>query len=184
MCKFVQIIYNPGHNLFANLHYVPKVQACYSKYVKYLHDDFVNFESDIYRYLEHCFPYIWAITTYDDQFMGFVSLDNLVGGKICSKNGNIEDINYSAELTTCFEKQAWGIFTRYSAKFFLKKCFDELGLYKIKAQIYPDNSRIATLLKSSGFEYETTLKSETLRNGKPQDIDVYGLYRNYYYKTR
>ena len=58
------------------------------------------------------------------------------------------------------------------------------GYTKIKAQIYPDNFRIASLLKASGFQYETTLKSETLRNGKPQDIDVYGLYRDYYYKTR
>ena len=55
--------------------------------------------------------------------MGFVSLDNLVGGKVCDKNGTYKDINYSAELTTCFEKQAWGTFTRYSAKVFFEKMF-------------------------------------------------------------
>lgn len=107
--------------------------------------------------------------------MGFVSLDNFIGG------GNIL---YSAELTTCFEKKAWGSFTRYSAKIFLKKCFDELGLVKIKVQVYPDNFRTKALLKSSGFEYESTLKAETMRGGKMQDIDIYALYRTYYYKTR
>jgi RimJ/RimL family protein N-acetyltransferase len=57
-------------------------------------------------------------------------------------------------------------------------------LYKVKAQIYPQNFRVKTLLKNSGFIYEATLKNETLRAGKPQDIEVYSLYRDYYYKTR
>lgn len=105
--------------------------------------------------------------------MGFVFLDNFVGNK---------NKLYSAEITTCFDKKAWGSFTRYSAKFFLKMCFDELGLYKIRAQIYPDNFRVKNFLKDCGFIYESTLKNETLRGGKPQDIEIYVLYRSYYYK--
>lgn len=175
MCKFINLSLNPKHNLFSNLHYIPFVERCYCKYYKYLQDDFALYEHDIYSYIEHCFPYFWVVATIDGEFMGFVSLDNFVGG------GNTL---YSAELTTCFEKKAWGNFTRYSAKIFLKKCFDELGLTKIKAQVYPDNFRIATLLKSSGFVYESTLKAETMRAGKLQDIDIYALYRTYYYKTR
>jgi RimJ/RimL family protein N-acetyltransferase len=120
-------------------------------------------------------PYFWIITDRNFNFMGFVYLDNFVGKRNCL---------FSAELTTCFDKKAWGIFTRYSAKFFLKYCFDKLGLYKVKAQIYPQNFRVKTLLKNSGFIYEATLKNETLRAGKPQDIEVYSLYRDYYYKTR
>jgi RimJ/RimL family protein N-acetyltransferase len=103
--------------------------------------------------------------------MGFVFLDNFVGG---------EKYLYSAELTTCFDKKAWGDFTRYCAKIFLKKCFDKFGFYKIKAQIYPDNFRVKNLLKDAGFEYESTLYNETLRVGNPQDIAVYALYRTYY----
>ena len=53
---------------------------------------------------------------------------------------------------------------------------------KIKAQIYPDNFRVRNFLKDCGFVYETTLKNETLRGGKFQDIEIYALYRNYYYK--
>lgn len=173
MCKFKNIILNPRHNLFSNLHYIPEIQNCYRKYSKYLQDDFVRYENDISAYIEHCFPYFWAVTTFDNRFMGFVCLDNFVGG-----GNNL----YGAELTTCFDRRAWGSFTRYSAKIFLKKCFDNLGLNKIKCYVYPENFRTSALLKSSGFVYESTLKSETLRGGKPQDIDVYGLYRNYYYK--
>ena len=169
MCIFINIT---PHNLFSNLHYIPLIHDCNKKYFKYLQDDFSNFENDTLSYVKYCSPYFWVILDKNTQFMGFVSLDNFVGG------GNVL---YSAELTTCFEKQAWGSFTKYSAKIFLKKCFDELGLFKIKAQIFPDNFRIKKLLKCAGFEYESTLKSETLRNGKPQDIDIYSLYRTYYY---
>lgn len=171
MCKFHQIIYNPRLNLFHNLHYIPEIKACYLKYAKYLHDDYAN--EDFYTYLEETSPCIWAITDYHNQFMGFVSLDNFTGSKTQ---------NYSAEVLTCFEKKAWGNFTRYSAKFFFKKCFDEFGFYKIKALIYPDNHRISTLLKFAGFQYETTLPKETVRLGKLQDIDQYSIYRTYYYK--
>ncbi len=171
MCKFIQVIYNPRLILFQNLHYIPKIRSCYEKYSKYLHDDFAN--ANFNSYIEGVSPYIWAILDFDDNFMGFALLDNFTGN-----NTN----KYSAELTTCFEKKAWGAFTRYSAKFFLKKCFDELGLYKIKAFVYPDNFRVSTLLKSAGFKYEVTIPKETIRFGKLQDIHQYAIYRTYYYK--
>jgi len=177
MCKFIQVIQPLSLNFSATLHYIPEVRKCFGKYYKYLQDDFASFDTkNILSFLEKLCPNFWIILDYNsDDFMGFVYLDNFVGNKTSI---------YSAELTTCFDRKAWGTFTRYSAKLFLKKCFDEFGLYKIKAQIYPDNHRIKTLLKNSGFIYETTLKKETLRLGKPQDIEVYSLYRDYYYKTR
>ena len=170
MCKFIQIIYNPRLTLFQNLHYIPHIKNCYERYSKYLHDDFASNSFNLY--IEETSPYIWAILDYNDQFMGFVSLDNFIGDNTHK---------YSAEILTCFERKAWGKFTRYSAKFFLKKCFDELGLYKIKALVYPDNFRISSLLKHAGFKYETTLPAETVRFGKLQDIKQFAIYRTYYY---
>lgn len=167
MCKFIQIL-----DLPCPLHYISSVEKCYRKYFKYFQDDFMS--ENCFGCMGSVYPNFWLILDYSDNFMGFVFLDNFVG--------NREKL-FSAELTTCFDRKAWGSFTRYSAKIFLKKCFDEFGLFKIKAQIYPDNFRIRNLLKDCGFEYESTLKNETLRNGKPQDIEVYSLYRNYYYKT-
>ncbi len=167
MCKFVSLRKNCA------LRYIPQVIACYKRFSKYLQDDFSPSKNNIISLLL-CIPYFYIILSYDDVFMGFVFLDNFVGDN---------STNFSAELTTCFEPKAWGVFTRYSAKFFLKKAFDELGLYKIKALVYPQNHRTSVLLKSAGFEYETTLKNETVNNNKLQDIDVYSIYRTYYYKN-
>ena len=167
MCKFVQVIYKPSLNLFLNLHYIPDIQRCYSQYSKYLQDDFAKFNENICFYLEQTFPFFWVVLDNNDDFMGFVALENPCGD---------EKTLYCAELLTCLDKKAWGSFSRYGAKVFLKKCFEELGIYKIKALVFPDNFRVSTLLKTSGFRYETTLKAETLRMGKPQDIDVYAVY--------
>ena len=171
MCKFEQLIIKP--RFFTKyLHYIPELQNCYNKYYKYLQDDFAP--KNIYSLIEAVAPFFWLILNGKKEFAGFVFLDNFIGSK---------DKNFSAEITTCFDKKAWGIFTRYSAKFFLKKCFDEFGLYKIKAQIYPDNYRVKQLLKSAGFCYEGTLYNETLRNGLMQNLDIYSLYRSYYYRN-
>ena len=171
MCKFIQIDSNSNVQF---LRYFPSLEACFRKYFKYLQDDFSNYDgTNFIEFILSMFPFWWIILDSNNNFMGFVYLDNFVG--------NGEKL-YCAELTTCFEKKAWGIYVRYSAKFFLKKCFDELGLQKIKVQIYPDNFRVKKLLKDLGFVYESTLKNETVRLGKMQDIEVYGLYRNYYYK--
>ena len=171
MCKFLPIDSN-NINSYPILHYIPHIKKCLLKYRKYFWDDFVDI-NDFYELLFSKCPFLYVIAKYDGDFAGFAYLDNFIGsGKKL----------YSAELTTCFDKKAWGDFTRYSAKFFLKKCFDELNLEKIKAQIYPDNFRVRKLLTDCGFEFESLLKNETLRGGKMQDIEVYGLYRSYYYK--
>lgn len=167
MCKFIKIY----PLSLTSLRYIPKILNCYQKYSKYLRDDFA---SEDMEFIFSKLRYLWVILTAQEKFMGFAFLDNWVSGK---------NVNYSAEITTCFEKEAWGSFTRYSAKFFLKYCFDVFGLTKIQALIYPDNYRVSKLLKSSGFKYETNLPSATLRGGKPQDINIYALYRDYYYKN-
>ena len=173
MCKFIQF-YSGSVTINSNsLHYIPLVKKCWRKFFKYIQDDFSLLldETSLLRFI--CNPFFWVVLDYEENFMGFVFLDNFIGN---------DKYLYSAEITTCFDKKAWGVFTRYSAKFFLKKCFDELGLYKIKAQIYPDNFRVLNFLKDCGFVYETTLKNETLRARKPQDIEIYALYKSYYYK--
>lgn len=169
MCRFLQL--KPPYVIASALHYIAEAEKCFNRYSKYLKDDFApsNLESVILAKI----PYFWFVLDKDNQFMGFVYLDNFVGNDF---------VNYSAELTTCFKPEAWGSFTGYSAKIFLKKCFDEFGLYKIRVLVYKDNFRTSALIKKSGFKYETTLHAETLRMGKMQDIDVYALYRTYYYK--
>lgn len=172
MCKFIPITPDKKSSFFS-LRYIPQILACYNRFSRFLQDDFTGCtKNTIPQFLFSSFLY--AVLSFNDTFMGFVFLDNFIGNN---------SRNFSAELTTCFEPKAWGSFTRYSAKIFLKKVFDEFGLYKIKALVYSQNYRTAALLKSAGFVYESTLKNETLRNGTPQDIDIYAIYRSYYYKN-
>ncbi|MBQ8460534.1 GNAT family N-acetyltransferase [bacterium] len=169
MFNFIKL---SDENPLLTLHFLPDIKKCFDKYSKYLLDDFF-LTGDCLNKLLYQTHFFWVVSDNKDNFMGFAYLDNFIG--------NEKDL-YSAELTVCFDKKAWGNFIRFSAKFFFKKCFDELGLHKIKAQIYPDNFRVRKILKDTGFVYESLLKNETLRFGKMQDIEVYALYRNYYYK--
>ena len=73
MCKFEQIIFNPPY-IFKNLHYIPKIQDCFLKYRKYLLDDFAP--EDVYALIESVSPFFWVILDRNDEFMGFVFLDN------------------------------------------------------------------------------------------------------------
>ena len=170
MCRFLQL--KPPYVIAGALHYISEAEICFNRYSKYLKDDFAP--CDLKSIILDKIPYFWFILDKDYHFMGFVYLDNFTGN---------EFVNYSAELTTCFKPEAWGSFTGYSAKIFLKMCFDVLGLYKIKVLVYKDNFRTSALIKKAGFCYETTLPAETLRGGRMQDIDVYALYRTYYYKN-
>lgn len=162
MCKFKQIILPPHGS--QNLNYLPQITKLYEKYSKFLQDDFAP--KSALRHILNTAPNLWSITDFDDEFAGFVALDNFTGNNTT---------NFSAEVSTCFERKFWGKFTKNCAKIFFKKCFEIYGFYKIKALVFPDNFRVITLLKTSGFEYETTMPDETIRNGKLQDIDVYSL---------
>lgn len=147
-----------------------EAQKCYEKYKKYLQDDYSRSKT-FSEYL--CDAQSWFITTYDGEFAGFVLLDNFTGNDANS---------HSAEVSVFFSPKFWGVYTRYCAKIFLKKCFDEFNFYKIKAQVYSNNKRVSKLLKSSGFQIEGLLKGETLCGGMLQDIELYAIYRGYYYK--
>ena len=176
MCKFLRIEsfleFEKNEHYFE---YLCAVEKTYKKYSKYIFDDFSPLlNCKVETFVENFAPYFWLVLNREDKFMGFVYLDNFVG--------NSERL-FSAEVSTCFDRCAWGIFVRYSAKIFFKMCFDVFGFQKIKAQIYPQNSYVRTFLKDVGFEYESLLIGETLRCGKLQNIEVYSLYRNYYYKN-
>lgn len=174
MCKFKRFFVEDPLKFDENLRYIPDIERCFHKYFQYFQDDFSLYKTEpATSFIRSNTPFFWIILDFYENFMGFVFLDNFIGN---DKN------LFSAEISTCFDKKAWGSFTRYSAKLFLKKCFDEIGLYKIKAQVYPENYRSKKYLTDIGFKYESILKNETLRNGKLQDIEVYAIYRDYYYK--
>ena len=144
--------------------YFPQTNRLYSKYMDFLEDDYN--EDTLAGLIQRVHPFFWLVFS-NDTFAGFVYLDNIIGNK---------NKLHSAELTTCIEPRFWGDFTKQGAKIFLNKCFQEFNFTKIKALVYPQNHRVKTLLKISGFEQEATLKSETIRRGCNQDIEIYSIF--------
>lgn len=145
-----------------------KIFVLFVKYRNFFMDDYAPHRSGIeffYSYILEKSPYFWVITG-NGKFAGFVFLDEFVG--------SFENL-HSAEITVCFEKHFWGKFTRLSAMKFFDYCFNQLKLKKIKVGIYPENNRIRGLLKDCGFKKEGLLIGETFRQGKLQDIEIFGL---------
>lgn len=175
MSKFIKIIINKKRKEFRNIQYLPQIINLYEKFSKYLHDDYFleNQKSSVdavINLIEKTSPYFWVITEKEnDNFAGFVFLDNWVGTK---------GINHSTEVTTCFEPAFWGKYTKFCARKFIKFCFKKYKLKKLKAYIFPQNYRVKTFLKKIGFQKEALLKAETIKNSKLQDIEVYSIIKS------
>lgn len=172
MCKFIKIIIHRKKKEFRNIQYIPQVIALYEKFSKFLNDDYFQSSQDslvdaVINLVEKTSPFFWVIEDKKtSKFAGFVFLDNWVGDK---------ENKHSAEITTCFSPVFWGKYTKICAQKFIKYCFKNYGLKKLKAYIFPQNSKVRMLLKKSGFKKEATLKAETIKNGILQDIDVYSI---------
>lgn len=153
--------------------YFEQALFLYTKYSKFLDDDYALNGLSLYEYfyklILRTLPFFYVFVE-DDCVSGFVYLDNIIGGN---------ERLHSAEVTTCFDKRFWGSYTKYCAKLFFEFCFKQYNFVKIKALVYPENFRVKTLLKSAGFEKEALLKNETLRKGKLQDIEVYSVFNKY-----
>lgn len=170
MSKFIKIIVNKQKKEFRNIHYLPAVIRLFERFSKYLCDDYFlkNQKSSVdavINLVEKTSPYFWVVVDKKSgQFSGFVFLENWVGTK---------NEPHSAEVTTCFEPAFWGKYTKICARQFVKYCFKKYKITKLKAVIFPQNSRVSVLLKKSGFKKEAVLKAETLKDGRLQDVEVY-----------
>ena len=155
---------------FAKAAYFEQALFLYVKYSGFLDDDYALNGMSVYEYFYNLVlktqPFFFVIVE-NDTVSGLVYLDNITGGS---------ERLHSAEVTTCFDRRFWGGYTKYCAKLFFEYCFKKYNFMKIKALVYPENFRVKTLLKLTGFEKEALLKNETLRKGKLQDIEVYSLF--------
>jgi RimJ/RimL family protein N-acetyltransferase len=157
-------------NSFEKPAYFEQALFLYIKYSKFLDDDYAQNKLPVYEYFTNLVnSTLFFVIIEDDLVSGFVYLDNFVGDG--------ENL-HSAELTTCFDKRFWGNYTKICAHIFINHCFEKYKFKKLKALIYPENFRVKTLLKSVGFKKEATLKSETMRKGKLQDIEIYSVFNN------
>lgn len=171
MSSFKPLLINIEDKNFINPEDLTRLFFLYLRYSKYLDDDFAADGRSLLKYftdnINKLSPYFWIV--FDDETRkpaGFVYLDKITGDSKTLHN---------AEVSACFYKEFWGRFTYETAKIFFNFCFEKLGLIKIKAQIYPQNFIVKTILKKCGFKKEGYLKSETISGGKLQDIELYSL---------
>lgn len=175
MSKFIKITVDRRNKIFKNIEYLPQIIGLYGRFSRYLYDDYflqnqMTLLNTVLDVVERCNPYFWAIIDEkNDKLAGFVFLENFIGS--C-------DELHSAEITTCFEPAYWGKYTKQAARKFIKYCFKNYKLKKIKALVFQQNFKVKTLLKSAGFKKEALLQSETLKNGVLQNIEVYSIVRD------
>lgn len=172
MCKIIPLIIDRKNLIFKNTQYISNVLFLYSRFEKFLNDDYAekNTYSRILKTIEDTTPFFFIVLDKkSNEFAGFIYLDNLTGNT---------DVIHGAEISTCFEKKYWGDFTRQTALIFFDYCFNTLKLKKLKAQIYPFNTRVKNLLQFAGFKQDGILRAETLKNGCITDIESYSLTPN------
>ena len=174
MCKFVKLIIDRKNSRYENTRYLSNVMFLYSRYAKFLNDDYAPEANymNLLDLIEKCGELFYVVLNREDEdFAGFIYLDNPIG--------NSERL-HSCEITACIEKKYWGNFNKKLSVEFFGYCFNTLGLRKIKAQIYPFNNRVRSILKYSGFQKDGILRGETLKCGKLQDVEVYSLLKSDY----
>lgn len=174
MSRFIKVIIDISSKEFRNISYVPQIINLYDRFSRYLTDDYFQGKYDssvdaVIDLIKKTSPYFWVIVDKkNNNFCGFVFLDNFCGSK---------DKYHSAEITTCFDPKYWGTYTRFCAKKFIKYCFKKYKFKKIKACIFPQNFKVKSILKFSGFKKEAILKAETYKNSVPQDVEVFSIIR-------
>lgn len=167
MIKFVKIKLDRKNKIYKNINFLENIFNLYQKYEKFLNDDYTQKDllEEVLSIVERTSPFFWVVLS-EEKFAGFIFLENIIGNE---KN------LHSAEITTCFEQEFWGDFTKKVGKKFINYCFKKLKFKKLKGLVFKGNTRIQTLLKSLGMEFEAELKAETMKNGKPQDIQIFSI---------
>jgi RimJ/RimL family protein N-acetyltransferase len=107
----------------------------------------------------------------DDEYLGTISLQF-----IDKKNSNAM---YSTVLRT--KAQGKGVAKQAVIKI-LKYAFEDLGLHKIHINILDFNARSITFHEKLGFEYEGTIRQHLYKNGKFNNLKLYGLFKKDFLK--
>lgn len=173
MVKFAKVIIDKQNNIYRNLHFLPDILNLMQKYREYMYDDYFESEDlaeDLISLIEQSGSFFWVIVDDNGQdLVAIVYFDKFIGNK---------NRIHSVEINTCFRRKYWGNPVREISKKFIKYSFEKYGFQKIKASVFAQNKSVKRLLKYLGFKREGYFKSETIKNGGLQDIEVYSKIRS------
>jgi len=121
--------------------------------------------------------YISAMLSADENetFAFAIVSDNKVIGSIgVFRQENIH--RQTAELGYCIAEEYWGkgIMTD-AVKQVCKYIFDKSDIIRIYAEPFAYNTASCRVLEKAGFQYEGTLRSNAVKNGKIIDMKMYSL---------
>ena len=121
--------------------------------------------------------YISAMISADENetFAFAIVSDNKVIGSIgVFRQENIH--RQTAELGYCIAEEYWGkgIMTD-AVKQICKYVFDKSDIIRIYAEPFAYNTASCRVLEKAGFQYEGTLRSNAVKNGKIIDMKMYSL---------
>ena len=113
----------------------------------------------------------------DDTFAFAITADNKVVGSISVfRQGNIH--RQTAELGYYVAEEYWsrGIMTE-AVKQICEYVFSKSDILRIYAEPFAYNIASCRVLEKAGFQYEGTLRSNAVKNGKVIDMKMYSLLR-------
>ena len=111
----------------------------------------------------------------DETFAFAVTVDDKVIGSVGAfRQGNIH--HRTAELGYYIAEEYWGrgIMTE-AVKQLCTYVFSHTDIIRIYAEPFADNSASCCVLEKAGFQYEGTLRSNAVKNGKVLDMMMYAL---------
>ena len=121
--------------------------------------------------------FISAMLSADESetFAFAITVDNMVIGSIgIFRQGNIH--RQTAELGYCIAEEYWGkgIMTE-AVKQICEYVFANSDIIRIYAEPFAYNIASCRVLEKAGFQYEGTLRSNAVKNGKVIDMKMYSL---------
>ena len=111
----------------------------------------------------------------DDTFAFAITVDNKVVGSIgVFRQGNIH--RQIAELGHYIAEEYWGKGIMTEAVKQICECvFDKSDIIRMYAEPFVYNIASCRVLEKAGFQYEGTLRSNAVKNGKVIDMKMYSL---------
>ena len=117
----------------------------------------------------------------NETFAFAITVDNMVLGSIgIFRQGNIH--RQTAELGYYIAEEYWGkgIMTE-AVKQICEYVFGDSDIIRIYAEPFAYNIASCRVLEKVGFQYEGTLRSNAVKNGKVIDMKMYSLIKEEYY---
>ncbi len=117
----------------------------------------------------------------NESFSFAITVDNIVIGSIgIFRQDNIH--RQTAELGYYIAEEYWGkgIMTE-AVRQICEYVFTESNIIRIYAEPFAYNTASCRVLEKAGFQYEGTLRSNAVKNGKVVDMKMYSLLKEEYY---